>query len=180
MKHRHQQINNRLWAVIEVLESSSKKNAGRVLERHAVSALEKYDSALVYLLCTGKILLEDSLHVYRTCFSEATYRGLGHADHMGTDNTSCYRTRDNKTAVAYMAALTPQSQLMKRFTALGYSPWTISTSLQMQATAYRRRYLKPMYRLIQLSKTSKAATSPGSFVSSSRQPRYFPVIRTRR
>ena len=160
LSHRHHNLQSKIWAVLLKLQDLSlmKSQAERV---QAVSdAHKKFEEFYVYLIYTIRIIMEDTLFLYRSSLNEQQMSCLGDANSMRSNSLDSDLIWQ---ALILIVGGTPISHWKKRFEYMGHGWLLRQTTLKLGLVRYRKMFLNPIKQALQAAEValSKAASPDG-------------------
>lgn len=147
LHHRHLRLGKWLWRVLAKFEMAV--NQRQISCVTIIEAHEDYQRFFVYLMCTGRMVLQDALLTYRKHLTSKNFSCVGHADN--TDNA--FQDEEmHRNIMRLLAGATPSNQRVRRFRAMGYSYLWVKTFAEIDVLAYKKTFRRPLWRIIKAAK----------------------------
>ena len=155
LSHRHEKLVRKIWAVLHNLQGLECLKTQEELTHAVRDAHTKFEEFYVYLIYTIRIILEDTLFLYRSSLNEQQMSCLG-----DTHSISSGSSDDDLIWQAWMliAGGTPPSQWKKRFDCMGHGWLARQTALKLSLTRYHRMFLNPIKQALKAAQVLNAVS----------------------
>ena len=156
LSHRHHNLQSKIWAVLRKLQSLSVLKTQAERAQAVSDAHKKFEEFYVYLIYTIRIIMEDTLFLYRSSLSEEQMSCLGDANSLRSNFLDSDLIMQ---ALVIIAGGTPISHWKTRFDYMGHG-WLIrQTTLKLGLRRYRQVFLNPIKQALQAAEALKASRS---------------------
>ena len=148
LSHRHHNLQSKVWAVLVKLQNLASLKTESERAQAVSDAHKKFEEFYVYLIYTIRIIMEDTLFLYRSSLTEQQQMSCLCDTNSMSDSSADADDDLIWQALLLIAGGTPTSHWKKRFGYMGHGWLARQTTFKLGHSRYHRMFLNPIKQVL--------------------------------